>query len=97
MSPVRKAGCAMRDRQPIPAALRRTEAPTPVRLALSVEDAAKSLSICAKTLKEMPDGPPAIRIGRRVLYRVASLDAWLAAREHANDKTVPADDLSKLH
>lgn len=83
-----------RDREPIPAALQRPIEHPPIRLALTPEQAAEALSICSKTLKNMPDGPPAIRIGRRVLYRVASLDAWLAKREHRHDdESGPAADV----
>ena len=87
-----------RNREDVPAALRRPTEHPPVRLAMSAEQAAEALSICSKTLKNMPDGPPAIRIGRRVLYRVASLDAWLAKREQRNDdETGAAADLPESH
>lgn len=81
----------MRNREDLPAALRRPEAPTPIRLALNPDEAAAALSICSKTLKSMPDGPPAVRIGRRVLYPVDLLAAWL--RERAGNPT-DAGDLS---
>jgi hypothetical protein len=88
----------MRNREPVPAALQRPIEQPPIRLALNPDEAAAALSICSKTLKEMPDGPPAIRIGRRVLYRVASLDAWLAKREQRNDdEPGPASDLPESH
>ena len=83
-------------REPPPALRPPVEHP-PIRLALNPDEAAAALSICSKTLKSMPDGPPAIHIGRRVLYRVASLDAWLAARERPADEPGDAADLPTSH
>lgn len=82
----------MHNRENIPAALRAPVEHPPVRLALNPDEAAAALSICAKTLKQMRDGPPAIRIGRRVLYRVASLEQWLASRERPADETSVAGE-----
>jgi hypothetical protein len=82
-----------REREPVPAALKRPEPPTPIRLALRPDEAAKALGICAKSLRDLPDGPPVVRLGRSVLYRVASLDSWLAERERTpEDEPGPADD-----
>ena len=71
----------MRSNQPVPPALRPPATPEIPRLALRLEEAAASLGICSKTLRELPDGPPTVSIGRIKLYRVASLDAWLAEQE----------------
>lgn len=84
-----------RDRDPIPAALRRPEPPA-IRLALRPDEAAAALGVCTKTLRDMPDGPPVIRLGRSVLYRVASLDAWLAEREQRDDDGTAADLSSSI-
>ena len=71
----------MRSNQPVPPALRPPATPEIPRLALRLEEAAAALGICSKTLRELPDGPPTVSIGRLKLYRVASLDAWLAEQE----------------
>jgi len=71
----------MRNNQPVPPALRPPATPDIPRLALRPEEAAASLGICSKTLRELPDGPPTVSIGRIKIYRVASLDAWLAEKE----------------
>lgn len=59
---------------------------TSMNLSLVVDEAraAKMLDISKRTLQRLRDsggGPPFIRIGRRVLYRTASLQEWLAAKE----------------
>ena len=71
----------MRSNQPVPPALRPPTTPANPRLALRLEEAATALGICSKTLRELPDGPPTVNIGRLKLYRVASLEAWLAKQE----------------
>ena len=52
-------------------------------LALGMAQAARMLGISERTLFTLvrSGGMPHIRIGRRVLFRRASLDAWLHARE----------------
>ena len=44
--------------------------------------------VSGRTLERMRatgDGPPFIRVGqRRILYRVADFEAWLAGRTHAS-------------
>jgi len=35
------------------------------------------------------DGPPFIRVGRRVLYSIGELDAWLAARTRTSTSEAP--------
>lgn len=79
----------MRSNQPVPPALRPPATPEIPRLALRLEEAAASLGICSKTLRELPDGPPTVNIGRIKIYRVASLDAWLAAQERRADPPAP--------
>ena len=57
--------------------------PTP-RLLISTRDAAKTLSVCEKTLWNItvPRGPiPVVRIGRRVLYHVDDLTAFVEAKK----------------
>jgi phage terminase Nu1 subunit (DNA packaging protein) len=59
--------------------------PTPPPAALSVtqEEAAKLTRLSAKTLGRMADrGEPVgrIKVGRKVVYHVPTLSAWLAAR-----------------
>jgi hypothetical protein len=69
-----------------PPALRRDPAPTVPRLALNCADAARAIGISEPTLRALSD-LPRVRLGSRVLFRVASLDSWLAARERS-----PADE-----
>lgn len=64
----------------IPAALRPPVVPEVPRLALRPEEAARSLGVCERTLRDLPDGPPVVRLGRVVLYPVGPMAAWLADR-----------------
>jgi excisionase family DNA binding protein len=54
------------------------------KLALSVAEAAQMLSLCTKTVRHLIAAKelPARRIGRRVVVRVADLEAFLR-RDHA--------------
>lgn len=48
------------------------------------EEAAAELKVCERTLdrwRRLDEGPPITKLGRRVLYRRSSLQAWLRARE----------------
>lgn len=59
---------------------------------LTHSEAAAELKICERTLdrwRRLGEGPPITRLGRRVLYRRASLLAWLQAREHHGDAGAP--------
>ena len=50
---------------------------------LTAEAAAERLLIAAGTLanwRVLGGGPPFVRVGRSIRYRVADLDAWLDAR-----------------
>ena len=52
---------------------------------LGQDEAAAELKVCRRTLdrwRRLGEGPPVSKLGRRVLYRRASLQAWLRAREH---------------
>lgn len=55
---------------------------TPVKLLLSPRAAAAALSICERTLWTLADEGeiPRVRIGKRVLYRISDLEAWIATR-----------------
>jgi hypothetical protein len=60
---------------------------------LTQEDAAAELNICERTLdrwRSLGEGPPITRLGRRILYRRSSLQAWLCTCEqctqHDEDK-----------
>ncbi|MBU9710120.1 helix-turn-helix domain-containing protein [Paenibacillus sp. AK121] len=51
---------------------------------VSRQDLAQQLGLSADTLRRWEaegDGPASIRVGRRVLYRVSVVNAWLRARE----------------
>jgi hypothetical protein len=55
------------------------------RLLLSARDAAKALAVCEKTLWQhtAPRGPiPAVKLGRRVLYALADLEAFIQNQKH---------------
>ena len=52
---------------------------------LTQDEAAAELKICERTLdrwRQLGEGPPFTKIGRRVYYRRPTLRAWLSAREH---------------
>jgi predicted DNA-binding transcriptional regulator AlpA len=52
---------------------------------LEQEEAAAELKVCRRTLdrwRRLGEGPPIIKLGRRVLYSRSSLLAWIAAQEH---------------
>jgi hypothetical protein len=52
---------------------------------LTQDEAAAELKICERTLdrwRQLGEGPPITKLGRRVLYRRSSLQAWLCGREH---------------
>jgi hypothetical protein len=60
-----------------------TPAP-PVKLTLDIKEAAAALGIGERLLWSLtaPRGPiPCVRVGRRVLYPVADLEAFVAARK----------------
>lgn len=81
-----------REPAPIPAALR-PAVPTPiVRLALRPREAAESLGVCERTLRDLPDVPRLKLNGGTVLYPVRELERWLADRLDRGPETVaPAD------
>lgn len=59
-----------------------SQPPTPAPLAVDAKTAARMLSIGVRKLWDLsaPRGPiPCAKVGTRVLYRVADLDAWLLA------------------
>ncbi len=55
---------------------------SPVKLLLSPREAAAALSVCERTLWSLADQGeiPRVRIGRRVLYRIADLEHWVTTR-----------------
>jgi predicted DNA-binding transcriptional regulator AlpA len=83
-------------RRPKPARAKRTPAAPPPQLqehepsvegdertVLPTEHAAAYLGLSPKTLETLRTrcgGPPFLKLGRRVVYRKADLDTWLAAR-----------------
>ena len=51
---------------------------------LTQDEAASELRVCRRTLdrwQRLNEGPPITKIGRRVLYRRSSVQAWLRERE----------------
>jgi hypothetical protein len=52
---------------------------------LTQDQAAAELKVCERTLdrwRRLKEGPPITKLGRRILYRRSSLQAWLRASEH---------------
>jgi hypothetical protein len=85
----------MRDPAPIPPALKPFVPPPIVRLALRPREAAESLGVCERTLRDLADVPRLKLNGGTVLYPVAALERWLAdrleSRPEADAPAVPAD------
>jgi len=78
--PRRKAGRATRTPPPQGA---EPSAESDERTVLPTEHAAAYLGLSPKTLETLRTrggGPPFLKLGRRVVYRKADLDTWLAAR-----------------
>jgi hypothetical protein len=53
---------------------------------LTEPQAAELLGNCTRTLvrwRLLKIGPPATRLGRRILYRRAALEAWLLSKEES--------------
>ena len=70
----------MRDTSMLPAALQRPAVMPIPRLLLSREDAAVSVDLSVRELDDLtsPRGPiRCVRVGRRVLYSLASLQHWI--------------------
>jgi excisionase family DNA binding protein len=54
---------------------------------LTAEQLAEELRISSRTLarwRALDEAPPAVRVGRRILYRRSTVAAWLAHRERAS-------------
>ncbi|MFD8319684.1 helix-turn-helix domain-containing protein [Kitasatospora purpeofusca] len=45
-----------------------------------------------RCMRERRSGPPSFRVGGRVMYRLAALDAWLAEHEAQDSRSNPALD-----
>ncbi|MEX3210641.1 helix-turn-helix transcriptional regulator [Streptomyces acidiscabies] len=60
---------------------------------LNLPKAAEYLGISPNTLyvwRHRRQGPPSFRMGRRVMYRISALDAWVRAQEQADSRSNPA-------
>ncbi|WP_432083003.1 helix-turn-helix domain-containing protein [Streptomyces sp. WAC 04229] len=60
---------------------------------LNLAKAAEYLGISPNTLyvwRHRRQGPPSFRMGRRVMYRITALDAWVCAQEIADSRSNPA-------
>jgi len=56
---------------------------------LERDEAAAELKVCRRTLdrwRQLGEGPPVTKLGRRVLYSRRSLLAWLREGEHCGAK-----------
>lgn len=63
----------------------------PVALSVGVEDAARITGLSVNWLNQMRSkgtGPRYCKVGRRALYRVSDLEAWLS--QHLQPTGVPA-------
>jgi predicted DNA-binding transcriptional regulator AlpA len=60
---------------------------------LNLPKAAEYLGISHNTLyvwRHRRQGPPSFQMGRRVMYRITALDAWVRAQEQADSRSNPA-------
>ena len=60
---------------------------------LNLPKAAEYLGVSPNTLyvwRHRRQGPPSFRMGRRVMYRITALDAWVQAQEQADSRSNPA-------
>jgi predicted DNA-binding transcriptional regulator AlpA len=60
---------------------------------LNLPKAADYLGLSPNTLyvwRHRRQGPSSFRMGRRVMYRVSALDAWVRAQEQADSRSNPA-------
>jgi predicted DNA-binding transcriptional regulator AlpA len=60
---------------------------------LNQQEAAARLRLSERTLERSRvtgDGPPFVKAGRRVLYRPADLDEWIAARVRTSTSDIGA-------
>ncbi|MFD5629957.1 helix-turn-helix transcriptional regulator [Streptomyces sp. NPDC127072] len=63
---------------------------------LNLPKAAEYLGISPNTLyvwRHRRQGPPSFRMGRRVMYRITTLDAWVRAQEQADSRSNSALNL----
>jgi predicted DNA-binding transcriptional regulator AlpA len=59
---------------------------------LKLPKAAEYLGISPNTLyvwRHRRQGPPSFRMGRRVMYRITVLDAWVRSQEQADSRSNP--------
>ncbi|MFE1174291.1 helix-turn-helix transcriptional regulator [Streptomyces sp. NPDC058773] len=57
---------------------------------LNLPKAAEYLGLSPNTLyvwRHRRQGPPSFRMGRRVMYRITTLDEWVHAQEKADSRT----------
>lgn len=65
---------------------------------LTLPKAAQYLGISCNTLyvwRHRRQGPPSFRMGGRVMYRIAALEGWIHAQEHADSRS--NSDLNPLN
>jgi excisionase family DNA binding protein len=62
--------------------------PVPAPLLVSLRTAAKMLSVSERTVWAMADDGrlPSVRVGRRRLFSVASLESWIAKQQSAGSE-----------
>lgn len=62
-------------------------------LSIGMRDAARLIGLSERRLAQLVRAGeiPHVRIDRRIVFRLASIDAWLAAREIAGNVSYPPD------
>ncbi len=69
-----------------------TSSPCPAAF-LTLPQAAAYLGLSANTLyvwRHRRQGPPSFLMGRRVMYRITAIDAWVADQEKADSRSNPS-------
>jgi hypothetical protein len=70
------------------------------QLAIDAEEAARRLGIASSTLAKLRQkgaGPAFCKLGRRVVYRLADLESYLAAHQRQSTKQNRRADLADRH
>jgi len=78
-----------------PSGSRPQHEPASVPAMLTTREAATYIRLSTSTLNQLRvkgGGPPFIKLGRRVTYRTAALDAWLAEREYPHTSAVDVEN-----
>lgn len=86
----------MRDHRSVPPALQPKSVPPIQRLAFRPREAAESLGLCERTLRNLPD-VPRVKLGAAILYPVDLLVEWLRDRAHNSEAAGDAVSVSPVN